>query len=370
MRTRHDNARTDWRQSAGHDGGHDDDGGRGDESQQDAGRSKEEPLVFVDSDPATKSFETSDNLGAKWARGQRRHSSSGSQSRIRCETSTGVFAVEVDMNEAAQSNIVDRCMEKSAMLNIWFVHHYSGPALTLHQSVFGENGLEVWTLFQDRYDPKTTLRNLQLWLEIMNPGKAKKVEGFPCSGQTLGGCVKTLKRDYGQEVAETARVGLLILMAPDELQGTVREHADRLREYRRVEEKKAMLLDARGQMKDPKAMDIGYSGEDWTWETELGDFDVGDVERSDHCGRCGGMAHIASECPTPIGNGKGKKDRGFSAKGMKGHENGKGERAGGKGHDMGKEMGQHSSLETWPRHLAMLDAPSSAASLEIHKCCR
>ena len=28
-----------------------------------------------------------------------------------------------------------------------------------------------------------------------------------------------LKRDYGQEVAETARVGLLILMDPDELQG-------------------------------------------------------------------------------------------------------------------------------------------------------
>ena len=39
-----------------------------------------------------------------------------------------------------------------------------------------------------------------------------------------------------------------------------------------------MLLDARGQLKDPNAMDIGYSGEeDWTWETELGDFDVGAV---------------------------------------------------------------------------------------------
>ena len=46
-----------------------------------------------------------------------------------------------------------------------------------------------------------------------------------------------LKRDYGQEVAETARVGLLILMAPDELQRTVLEHADRLREYRQIKEK-------------------------------------------------------------------------------------------------------------------------------------
>ena len=46
-----------------------------------------------------------------------------------------------------------------------------------------------------------------------------------------------LKRDYGQEVAETARVGFLILMAPDELQGTVLEHADRLREYQQIKEK-------------------------------------------------------------------------------------------------------------------------------------
>ena len=30
-----------------------------------------------------------------------------------------------------------------------------------------------------------------------------------------------------------------------------------------------MLLDARGQLKDPNAMDIGYVGEeDWTWETD------------------------------------------------------------------------------------------------------
>ena len=63
-----------------------------------------------------------------------------------------------------------------------------------------------------------------------------------------------------------------------------------------------MLLDARGQLKDPNAVDIGYSGEeDWTWETELGDFDVGAVGRSDHCYRCSGMGHISNECPTPKG---------------------------------------------------------------------
>ena len=40
--------------------------------------------------------------------------------------------------------------------------------------------------------------------------------------------MNTLKRDYQQDVVEAACVGLLIMMAPDELKGTILEHADRL----------------------------------------------------------------------------------------------------------------------------------------------
>ena len=80
---------------------------------------------------------------------------------------TGDSEVEINMTEVAQSKIMDRCMEKSAMLYNRFVHLLSGPALTLHQSVVGENGFEVWRLLKKRYDPKTTLRNLQLWLKIL-----------------------------------------------------------------------------------------------------------------------------------------------------------------------------------------------------------
>ena len=55
----------------------------------------------------------------------------------------------------------------------------------------------------------------------------------------------TLKRDCGQHVAETARVGQLIMVAPDELQNTVLEHADRLQNYAHVTENMVMLLDSR-----------------------------------------------------------------------------------------------------------------------------
>ena len=70
----------------------------------------------------------------------------------------GDSEVEIDMTEVA-----DRCMEKFAMLYNRFVHLLNGPALTLHLSVVGENGLEVWRL---------------LWLKIMNPGKVKKSQDF------------------------------------------------------------------------------------------------------------------------------------------------------------------------------------------------
>ena len=76
----------------------------------------------------------------------------------------GDSEVEINMTEVAQSNIMDRCMEKSAMLYNRFVHLLSDPALTLHQSVVGENGLEV-----------------------CEPREGEKVTGFPCPSQSLGG---------------------------------------------------------------------------------------------------------------------------------------------------------------------------------------
>ena len=88
-----------------------------------------------------------------------------------------------------------------------------------------------------------------------------------------------MKRDYGQDVAETARVRLLIMMAPEELQETFFEHADHLQNHALIEEKMVMLLDARGRLHDPNAIDVGYAGEDshfWN-EFGMGHQDIGAV---------------------------------------------------------------------------------------------
>ena len=198
--------------------------------------------------------------------------------------------------------------------------------------------MEVWRLLKKRYDPKTTLRNLQLWLKIMNPTKVKKAQDFQAQVYRWEGWINTLKKDYNRDVAATAKVGLLILMAPDDLQGTVLEHADRLRDYAQVKEKMVMLLDARGRLRDPNAMDVGYAGEEW-WDDSMGEDDeqeVGALGKGEHCYRCGGVGHIGNECPTPKDKGKGREDKEYFAKGYSKGKAAQGE----KGQFKGKGKGQ------------------------------
>ena len=46
------------------------------------------------------------------------------------------------------------------------------------------------------------------------------------------------------------KVGLLITMLPEELQDTVLQHADRLKDYKLVKDKVLNLVDAKARLKD------------------------------------------------------------------------------------------------------------------------
>ena len=61
------------------------------------------------------------------------------------------------------------------------IHHLSGPALEMHQTVLEENGLEAWRTLSKRYDPMTSMRGLQLMMKVMLPpkiGKNQDVQGM------------------------------------------------------------------------------------------------------------------------------------------------------------------------------------------------
>ena len=233
----------------------------------------------------------------------------------------------------------------------------SGPALTVHQSVPDENGLEVWRRLSKRYNPMTPMRGLQIMLKAMMPPKITKGQDVHTQINKWEGLLNILERDYREQISDMTKIGLLIHMMPDDLQDTILQHADHLQGYKAVKEKAVGLVDARQRLRDPNAMDIGYAGypaygncnhyDDYGEDEEQRYEEVGAVGEDRQCYRCGGYGHLAAECGTPKGNGKGKGGKG--GKGAKGGFKGKGKHKGdhkgdhykGDGKGKGKQQCSH-----------------------------
>ena len=135
-----------------------------------------------------------------------------------------------------------------------------------------------------------------------------------------------------------------------DLQDTILQHADRLREYRLVKEKAVNLVDARARLRDPSAMDVGYYGyhEEDEYGQEAEETEVGAVVEDMKCFRCGNFGHRENQCATtPKGKSKGKGRDDTKGKGFKG---------GGKGQGGGHPCGHcgktaHGPANYWTLHL-------------------
>ena len=153
------------------------------------------------------------------------------------------------------------------------------------------------------------------------------------------------------------RIGILISMAPDDLQDTILQHSDRLKEDKLVKDKMVGLLDARARLKDPNASDVDVAA-------------IG-KGRPLLLMRWSGP-HSQRSGPTPKGKGKGKEDNGFNSKGSKGKGksySGKGfEKCKGKGMSVCGHCGKrgHDTSRCWTIHPDQLPWKSANVVEENH----
>ena len=103
------------------------------------------------------------------------------------------------------------------------IHHLMGPPLTVHQTVVGENGLEVWRRFMRGFNPMMPMRGLQIMRKAMMPPKIGKQQDVRAIVNKWDGLVHVLERDYKM------KIGILIHLMPDELKNSILQHGDMIK---------------------------------------------------------------------------------------------------------------------------------------------
>ena len=276
--------------------------------------------------------------------------------------------ITVAGGDVTSASDVDMATRWGAALKIKIHLSLDDTAWSYYNSIPEQcNGFEVWRRLTKKYNPRTPIRGMQLMVKVTGPGKAKKGEDLSAVIARWETRANLLERDYGEKLSERMRVGILIQMVPDDMQEMILQHLDDATEYKPARDKILALMDARGRLKDPNAMDVGAltsQGQQWTeggceryhgddgrvWVCESTDCEMDDnyfgidalAKVGPQCYNCHGYGHQANVCPSK-GGGKGQGGDMAKGKGKGKGKDGKGNAKGG-----GKGKGTLSSKTPCP----------------------
>ena len=180
----------------------------------------------------------------------------------------------------------------------------TGEALSVIKSVDDMQGMRAWQKLFKKYNPKTMARGVRLLGEVTSPPKVKELRDIEVDVNRWEEKCKTLSTQFKEDLSNNMKIAVFTNMMPISIQDYIYTHVDSEATYESVKDKvRAVVSNKVAAETGPSPMDVG--GVDRCKDHDQDEAHVDAVSMDVRCHRCHSFGHMARDCATPKGKGKG-----------------------------------------------------------------
>ena len=249
----------------------------------------------------------------------------------------------MQLAEAAESE-VDEVNELAAEMEVHSGELYDvlcqfcrGEALGIVKAAIDMHGFEAWQKLHMKYNPRTMARGVRMLGEVVSPAKVRELQDIQVAVNRWEEKVRILESQFGETLSNNMRMAIFTNMMPVQIQDHIYTTVGKGSKYEEVRDKvQAVVSNKIAINMGPAPMDVGLigRGDDDQNYYEDDEWNVDGISPNTNCYRCGGYGHLAKDCATAKGGGKGNgkgpdgKGKGYLGKGDGKNNYGKGKDAG------------------------------------------